>query len=154
MKMLNNGIRSVIMENLMSKIFVTNSSKAKLERHSKDRINAGASPDLSWCRLVDSTTNVSNGLSAGCLFIPVGGRLPIHTHLAQEIYFVKSGSGILIKEDNQMEIVSASDVVFIPKGAKHGLKNDGDSVLEIIWIFPTDSWDDVEYKYLDEEHRA
>ena len=133
----------------MEKIFTNKISKAKLERHSEQRVKAGANPKLSWCKLVDSSIHCSGGISLGCLFIPVGGELPRHTHLPQEIYFIKSGTAELLKEDNKIEIVNESDVVYIPKGVKHGLKNRGNKILEIIWIFPTDSWDDVEYNYID-----
>ena len=81
----------------MEKIFVSKISKSKLKRHTQERVKAGANPDLRWCTLVDSTKHASRGLSAGCLRIPVGGQLPRHTHLPQEIYFVKSGSGLLLK---------------------------------------------------------
>ena len=35
--------------------------------------------------------------------------------------------------------------VYIPKNVDHGLKNTGEEDLEILWIFPTDCWEKVEY---------
>ena len=133
----------------MDKIFVSKISKSKWEKHSRKRIEAGANPDLRWCKLVDSKIHASEGISVGCLRIPVGGQLPLHTHSPQEIYIVKSGSGLLLKECSQTDVVTPSDVIYIPKGVKHGLWNNGEKILEIIWIFPTDNWEEVEYTYVD-----
>ena len=132
----------------MEKIFVSKILASEVEKHTDERIKGGANPDIRFYKLVDSTKHFSSGMSVGCLCIPVGGLLPCHTHLPREIYFVKSGSGILLKEDGEFESLSESDVVYIPEGAKHGLKNTGNKVLEIIWIFPTDSWHDVNYTYI------
>ena len=35
--------------------------------------------------------------------------------------------------------------VYIPKNVEHGLKNTGEKDLELLWIFPTDCWEEVEY---------
>lgn len=80
--------------------------------------------------------------------IPVGGALPPHIHAPQEVYFIKAGSGLMLMADNQTRAVTADDVVYIPPGEEHGLQNNGDVPLEVIWMFPTDSWKDIDYTYL------
>lgn len=131
------------------KIFISNLNDATWDQHGPERIAIGANPDLRFCYLVDANLHQSHGLSVGCLVIPVGSELPPHIHAPQEVYFIKSGSGLMLMANDQTRAVSAHDVVYIPPGEEHGLKNTGDEPLEIIWMFPTDSWKDIEYTYLD-----
>ena len=55
----------------------------------------------------------------------------------------------MLMADNQTRAVTADDVVYIPPGEAHGLQNNGDVPLEIIWMFPIDSWKEIDYTYLD-----
>ena len=123
---------------------------AKWNRHTEEKIAVGANPDLRWCYLVDSTKNASHGISVGCLVIPIGGELPPHTHTPQEVYLIKDGTGLLLMPDGESKPVSENDFVYIPSNEKHGLKNTGDQPLEVIWIFPTDCWEEVNYVYSNE----
>ena len=133
----------------MEKFFVSNIREADWNKHTAERIALGANPDLRWCHLVDSTKDASHGLSVGCLVIPINGKLPAHTHSPQEVYLIKSGSGLLLMPDGKTKPVSENDFVYIPSNEKHGLKNTGNKPLEVIWIFPTDCWKDVNYSYSD-----
>ena len=135
----------------MEEIFVSKFCDAKWHMHNSDKIKAGASSDLKWCFLVDSTQHISNGLSMGCLHIPVGSHLPTHFHSPQEIYLVKNGKGLLLMEGKQNRKISKEEVVYIPPGKKHGLRNIGSEPLEVFWIFPTDCWEEVEYNYANNE---
>jgi mannose-6-phosphate isomerase-like protein (cupin superfamily) len=133
----------------LEKIFVSNVREAEWNRHTDEKIAVGANPDLRWCYLVDSTQNASHGVSVGCLVIPIDGELPAHTHTPQEVYLIKSGSGLLLMPGGKSKPVFENDFVYIPSIEKHGLRNTGDKPLEIIWIFPTDCWKDVDYLYSD-----
>ena len=133
----------------MEKNFVSNTREADWNKHTAERIALGANPDLRWCHLVDSTKDASHGLSVGCLVIPINGKLPAHTHSPQEVYLIKSGSGLLLMPDGKTKPVSENDFVYIPRNEKHSLKNTGNKPLEVIWIFPTDCWKDVNYSYSD-----
>ena len=101
--------------------------------------------DLRWKCLVDSTEMNSHGLSTGIIEIPVGSELSLHHHAPQEIYIVRAGKGLLLKADGKHEDVHKDSVVYIPQNKKHGLKNTGDVTLEVLWIFPTDCWAEIEY---------
>ena len=100
---------------------------------------------LRYTFLVDSTEMASHGLSVGIIQVPVGEDLTLHHHAPQEIYVVRSGKGVLLKADGASEPVRADSVVYIPQNEKHGLRNTGSVPLEVLWIFPTDCWKEIEY---------
>ena len=101
--------------------------------------------DLRWKFLVDSTEMDSHGLSAGVIEVPVGGELGLHHHHPQEIYIIRAGQGLLLKAGGAIEELRKDSVVYIPQNEKHGLRNTGDAALEVLWIFPTDCWEEIEY---------
>lgn len=131
----------------VAKLCVTNIDQAVWHRHEADEIADGASPDLRYCFLVDSSLQASQGLSLGCLILPAGAELPPHSHAPQEAYFIKKGHGLLHLPDGSVRAVRENDAVYIPAGERHGLVNHSDNDLELIWIFPTDSFADVTYHY-------
>ena len=103
-------------------------------------------PGVRWKFLIDADFNSSSGLSLGFAEIAPGGDLTLHYHSPAEIYIVTDGAGILNKSGKHEEI-KKGDVVYISGNAKHGLKNNGKETLKFYWIFPTDSFSDVEYLY-------
>jgi len=59
----------------------------------------------------------------GLLRIPSNGIFPKHVHPErEEIYYIISGSGILMVEDGEFE-VSEGNAVYISGNVQHGLKN-------------------------------
>ena len=101
-------------------------------------------PGVRWKFLIDADFNGSSGLSLGFAEIAPGGDLPLHYHSPAEIYVVIKGTGILNKSD-ELEEIKKGDVVYIASNAKHALKNSGKETLEFYWIFPTNSFSEVEY---------
>ena len=99
---------------------------------------------LRWKYIVDSTQLASHGLSCGVLILPPGEELPLHHHSPQEVYIIRHGEGLLISSLSSKRVYKDS-FVYIPKNVDHGLKNTGEVDLEILWIFPTDCWEEVEY---------
>ena len=97
-----------------------------------------------WKYMVDSTQMNSHGLSCGILFLPPGEELPLHYHSPQEIYIIRRGEGLLLSSSNTKKVHKDS-FVYIPKNFEHGLKNTGEDDLELLWVFPTDCWEEVEY---------
>ncbi len=49
---------------------------------------------------------------------------------------------------SKVQEVTAGTIVFIPQDYVHGIENIGETPLSLMWIFPTDAWSDVEYKFL------
>lgn len=99
-----------------------------------------------WKYMVDSTEMKSHGLSCGVLVLPPGEELPLHFHSPQEIYIIRQGEGLLLSSQNNKKVCKDS-FVYIPKNSKHGLKNTGKHDLELLWIFPTNCWEEVEYVF-------
>ena len=101
-------------------------------------------PGVRWKFLIDADFMGSSGLSLGFAEIAPGGNLSLHYHSPAEIYVVTSGKGILNKS-GELEEIKKGDVVYIQGNAKHALKNVGTKTLEFYWIFPTDTFSEVEY---------
>ena len=103
-------------------------------------------PGVRWKFLIDSDYTKSSGLSLGFAEIDPGGDLILHYHSPDEIYVVTDGVGTLNKS-GELEEIKKGDVVFIAGNEKHALKNNVNEVLKFYWIFPTDSFSEVEYFY-------
>ena len=103
-------------------------------------------PGVRWKFLIDGDFNGSTGLSLGLAQIAPGGDLILHYHSPAEIYVVTDGRGILNKS-GKLEEIKKGDVVYISENAKHALKNDGKETLKFYWIFPTNTFSEVEYFY-------
>ncbi len=101
-------------------------------------------PGVRWKLLIDADFMGSSGLSLGFVEIAPGGDLTLHYHSPAEIYVITSGEGILNKS-GELEEIKKGDVVYIARNAKHGLKNYGKETLEFYWIFPTNTFSEVEY---------
>ncbi len=101
---------------------------------------------LKWKYMADSTQMKSHGLSCGVLVLPPGELLPLHYHSPQEIYIIRRGEGLLLSSLNTRKVCKDS-FVYIPQNFEHGLKNTGEEDLELLWIFPTDCWEEVEYVF-------
>jgi quercetin dioxygenase-like cupin family protein len=101
-------------------------------------------PGVRWKLLIDADFMGSSGLSLGFVEIAPGGNLTLHYHSPAEIYVITSGEGILNKS-GELEEIKKGDVVYIEGNAKHALKNVGKETLEFYWIFPTDTFSEVEY---------
>ena len=103
-------------------------------------------PGVRWKFLIDADFTESSGLSLGMAEIAPGGDLILHYHSPAEIYVVTDGTGILNKSGT-LEEIKKGDVVYISKNAKHALKNNGKETLKFYWIFPTNTFSEVEYFY-------
>jgi mannose-6-phosphate isomerase-like protein (cupin superfamily) len=58
--------------------------------------------------------------------VPVGGEVFPHSHPTHEFYYVLSGSGTMVIDGEERQ-VSPRDLVYIPPGALHSLRNTGAS---------------------------
>ena len=103
-------------------------------------------PGVRWKFLIDADFTESSGLSLGVAEIAPGGDLILHYHSPAEIYVVTDGTGMLNKS-GKLEEIKKGDVVYISKNAKHALKNNGKETLKFYWIFPTNTFSEVEYFY-------
>ena len=103
-------------------------------------------PGVRWKFLIDADFTESSGLSLGIAEIAPGGDLILHYHSPAEIYVVTDGTGMLNKSGT-LEEIKKGDVIYISENAKHALKNNGKETLKFYWIFPTNTFSEVEYFY-------
>ena len=102
-------------------------------------------PGLRWQFSVNAGTTHSNGLSCGYLQVDPDAELSLHYHKEQEIYIITQGDAELLTGTNSSRAVTAGDTIYIPENSWHGIKNVSQSVVEFVWIFPTDAWQEVRY---------
>jgi quercetin dioxygenase-like cupin family protein len=72
-----------------------------------------------------------------------GDAIPLHRHRIDEVVVYLSGIGILRMGDDE-HAVRGGDIVLIPAGTRHGMRNTGDEAVEFRAAFPSVRID-VEY---------
>lgn len=70
----------------------------------------------------------------GYSIIHPGGSIPIHEHVPEETYFVISGNGKMTL-GNEVFSVKAGDLVLVPSGISHGLHNDSDAEMHVMYVY-------------------
>ena len=99
-----------------------------------------------WKTLISKGVTRSENLTLGIASLPPGGALHEHRHTQDEVYLVLEGSG-LVRVGGEEATVEAGSAVFIPGDALHSCENTGASDLRVAYVFPTDSFEDVEYVF-------
>ncbi len=103
--------------------------------------------DVTWFTLVSGERTPSDRLSAGIAEFPSGGAgLAPHRHAEAEIYHVIGGEGVVTIE-GVAHPVRVGATVFIPGDAEHGVRATGQDTLRIFYVFPTDRFPDVVYRF-------
>ena len=105
---------------------------------------------VAWRTVLGGDGTRGRSLTAGVAEVEPGApdRTFVHRHDPDELYFVLAGSGAVLVADQEFP-VSAGSTVFVPGGAWHSARNTGDEVLQILYVFAADSFDDVVYEYRD-----
>ncbi|WIB77938.1 cupin domain-containing protein [Curtobacterium sp. MCPF17_002] len=91
----------------------------------------------------DGTTPTAD-LCSGVALIDPGGWLAPHRHEAPEVYQVLTGLGV-VTLDGQEQEVRGGAAVYIPSNHEHGIRNTGDTPLELVYVYAADSVLDIEY---------
>lgn len=99
-----------------------------------------------WKTLVSAGLTRSHALTMGIAKVPPGGALHEHRHEQPEIYLVLEGTG-LVRIDRQARPVGEGSAVFIPGNALHSCDNTGTSDLRVAYVFPADSFEEIEYVF-------
>jgi len=105
---------------------------------------------IRWQFSVNAETTVSTGLSCRYLQVDPAAELPPHYHKEQEIYIITQGDAELLTGATSSRAVTTGDTIYIPENSWHGIKNGSQSIVEFIWIFPTDTWQEVQYMFADD----
>ena len=103
--------------------------------------------NLTWFTLFSGDITPTAEMSAGITEVPPnGGFLKAHRHAQAEIYFVHEGVGVLTIDGVESKL-SAGMSAFIPGDAEHSVRNDSAAPLKIFYVFPTDRFADVVYRF-------
>lgn len=96
---------------------------------------SSTSDDASWVGGWFAYGGAGADKSASIYFaMPPGKRLGRHTDTAEETQFILSGSGDLLP-DTGATPVRSGDVVVLPQGTVHDLRNTGSEDLRVVAIF-------------------
>ena len=106
----------------------------------------GRTDGVRWKLLIDRDRTPSHDLSLGVLQFPPGTTLAPHHHSPQEVYWIREGTGELLI-DGRKQTVGPNSIIYIPENHTHGIANIGETPLTLMWVFPTDTWGEVEYLF-------
>ncbi|KQT52879.1 MULTISPECIES: cupin domain-containing protein [unclassified Aureimonas] len=101
---------------------------------------------VGWQTLLSADRTPTAGLTAGIAHLEPGGHLALHRHDPAELYFLTEGVAIVTVEGVETQ-VGAGACVFIPGNAEHGIRNEGRAPVRFLYVFPTDSFADVDYRF-------
>ena len=103
---------------------------------------------VDWWTLFSADRTETKGMTVGIAEIPVGAPRPErgHQHTQDEVYYFLAGSGEVVV-NGEATPVTAGDAVFIPGDAEHVAVNTGDVPLRLLYVFATDSFADVVYRF-------
>jgi quercetin dioxygenase-like cupin family protein len=96
--------------------------------------------------LVSSDLTCSSELTMGIAKIPPGGALRKRRHRQAEIYLILEGTGS-VEIDSEARPARAGSTVFIPGDALHSCENIGELDLRFAYVFPADSFEEIEYVF-------
>lgn len=99
-----------------------------------------------WKTLVSADVTRSEALTMGIAKMPPGEALRKHRHRQAEIYFILEGTG-LVTIGSESRPVKAGSTAFIPGDALHSCENTGVSDLLCAYVFPSDSFEEIEYVF-------
>jgi quercetin dioxygenase-like cupin family protein len=101
---------------------------------------------VGWRTLFSGDLTPTDKLTAGVAELEPGGWLGLHRHTPPEIYYILEGSGVVTLEGREQEVRGGA-AVFIPGDAEHGIRNTGDGPLRFVYVFPADSFAEIEYRF-------
>lgn len=99
-----------------------------------------------WRLLFSGRRTPTQTMSMGLYEIAPGSQLPLHHHDPAEIYHLLGGEGTAEIEGVVHEL-RAGVSLFIPPGARHRVINTGTEPLRALFIFPTDSFEEISYHF-------
>jgi mannose-6-phosphate isomerase-like protein (cupin superfamily) len=99
-----------------------------------------------WRTRISGDVTHSEALTMGIGRMPPGEALRRHRHLQAELYLVLEGT-VSVEIGSETRPVEAGSAVFIPGNVFHSLANTGASDLRFAYVFPANSFDEVEYVF-------
>ena len=109
-----------------------------------DEPNEGDTDRVRWRTLVSGDVMPSSGISFGVCEVPPGAQLAPHHHHPPEVYYVAAGEAEVLM-NGEWTPVRQGHVAYHPGDAVHGIRNRGAQMFVLVWAFPTDTFDEIEY---------
>ncbi|MDR3592328.1 MAG: cupin domain-containing protein [Negativicutes bacterium] len=81
-------------------------------------------------RLVNPATTGSKNIGTSMCYLNPGEEVVPHRHEYEEVYFILSGEGTMVLEDQTIRLEKNLSV-YVPANALHGQKNDGEEPMAI-----------------------
>jgi quercetin dioxygenase-like cupin family protein len=98
-------------------------------------------------RLIFSGRHTPTGaMTLGLAEFPPGAVLPLHHHAPAEVYHALEGEG-LVEVEGEPHRLRPGLSLFIPANARHRTTNTGEGPLRFLFVFPTDSFEEVVYHF-------
>lgn len=95
---------------------------------SRGNSDRGVYDGFSTALLLGESNTGSKEISIQITDVDVGKMQFIHSHEEEQCYYIITGLGTVIIDDEERDLLPG-DAVFIPSGSEHGIKNRGDSTL-------------------------
>jgi quercetin dioxygenase-like cupin family protein len=111
-----------------------------------DDPNLAARSPVRWRLIFSGRRTPTQAMSMGLSELAPSGVLPLHHHAPAEIYHVVDGMGVAEVEGVAHEL-NAGISLFIPPNARHRTINTGPAPLRVLFVFPTDSFEEVVYHF-------
>lgn len=77
----------------------------------------------------------TGAVTMGEMLIDPGCEIPLHVHKVEDAMIVLSGNGVFIVDDEELSF-GPQDSLLAPAGSVHGIKNNGETQLRIIFVWP------------------
>ncbi|MGA0784878.1 MAG: cupin domain-containing protein [Ilumatobacteraceae bacterium] len=108
--------------------------------------NSSSRGAVRWRELIGGDTMPTKELVVGIAEVPVGVQRPSrgHTHEPAEVYYIVSGRGEVLVDDETYPVASG-DAVWIPPNAEHVAYNVGDEPLRLLYVFAKDKFTEITY---------
>ena len=101
-----------------------------------------------WRTLISADRTPTDSLTVGVAELEPGETRAFrpHKHAQPEVYYILSGTGIVTIAGADHPIRPGS-TVFIPGAAEHGARNTGAELLRLFYVFPSNSFAEIEYEF-------
>lgn len=84
--------------------------------------NTGDLEVLESHMLIGQNNVINTKISIQISTIPVNSAQALHNHQPEQCYYIIKGKGLMIIE-NEEQVVSSGDAIYVPANMKHGIRN-------------------------------
>jgi len=111
-------------------------------------VESGDDRGVTWRTLTSADRSPTRQLTSGVCEIAPGGELALHCHAPLELYYFLEGTGVVTLGCDDYAVRPGS-TIYIPGGTPHRILNNGPARLKLFYVFPVDSFSEVEYTMLE-----